>query len=242
MRTRAALVALVAVVLVALPATASANYPHVVQRGETLTSVAAVDGLSVRAIAAANRISVNAQLVVGQVLWIPPRVVSRSTAVATTQRSTHSPAHSTASTAAPESSGPYATDEHASAGEIAYIANANGVPASFAEAIAWQESGWNNAEVSDVGAVGVMQIVPSTWRWIDRYLTPSDPLAPASAAENIRGGVLLLHELLAATGDNYALTAAGYYQGLRSVKLHGMYRSTRRYVADVLALQLRLAG
>ncbi len=76
------------------------------------------------------------------------------------------------------------------------IADANGVPASFAEAIAWQESGWNNDEVSGAGAVGIMQIVPATWTWIDRYLTPSAPLGTASAAENIRAGVLLLHELL----------------------------------------------
>jgi hypothetical protein len=87
-----------------------------------------------------------------------------------------------------------------------------------------------------------MQIVPATWRWIDRYLTPTDPLGPASAAENIRAGVLLLHQLLADTGDSYALTAAGYFQGLASVKRYGMYRSTRQYVTDVLALQQRLAG
>ena len=56
------------------------------------------------------------------------------------------------------------------------------------------------------------------------YLTPSNPLGTASAAENIRGGVLLLHQLLAAPVDSYALTAAGYFQGLASVKRYGMYR------------------
>jgi soluble lytic murein transglycosylase-like protein len=239
MRLRLCVIALLALVLVALPATASANYPHVVQRGETLTSVANVDGLSVAAIAAANGISVNAGLVAGQVLWIPPRGAAVSTAATTKAATT---VQRTAAPTGTHSSGPYATAERVTGGEIAYIANANAVPASFAEAIAWQESGWNNAEVSDVGAVGVMQIVPSTWRWIDRYLTPSDPLGSTSAAENIRGGVLLIHQLLAQTGDSYALTAAGYFQGLASIKRYGMYRSTRRYVTDVLALQRRLAG
>ena len=35
------------------------------------------------------------------------------------------------------------------------------------------------------------------------------------------------------------LAAAGYFQGLASVKRFGMYASTRHYVADVLALAQR---
>jgi N-acetylmuramoyl-L-alanine amidase len=250
MRVRLALLASTTALLVTFPAAASANYPHVIQRGETLSSVAAVDGLSVAAIAAANGMSVNSQLVAGKVLWIPPRAAATSTAAstartataqATTVHTTSAP-RSTHTSSAASSTGPYPTAERATASEIASIAAVNGVPASFAEAIAWQESGWNNSEVSGVGAVGVMQIVPATWRWIDQYLTPSDPLGPTSAAENIRGGVLLIHQLLAVTGDSYSLTAAAYFQGLASVKKYGMYASTRQYVADVLAVQRRLAG
>jgi N-acetylmuramoyl-L-alanine amidase len=245
MRVRVSSLALLGLLLIAFPASASANYPHVIQRGETLTSVAAVDGLSISALAAANGISVTAQLVAGQILQIPPRGVTPTTVTSTARPTTAVRPVSTRSTSVPgrgRFSAPIATAERVPGSEIAYIANANGVPASFAEAIAWQESGWNNAEISDVGAVGVMQIVPSTWRWIDRYLTPANPLGTASAAENVRGGVLLLHQLLAATGDSYALTAAGYFQGLASVRRYGMYRSTRQYVTDVLALQRRLAG
>jgi soluble lytic murein transglycosylase-like protein len=247
MRVRVSSLALVGLLLlIAFPAAASANYPHVIQRGETLTSVAAVDGLTISALAAANGMSVNSQLVAGQILQIPPRGVTPRTVTVTAQQTTTAQPVSTQRTAAPvtrsRSYGPVATAERVPGSEIAYIANANGVPASLAEAIGWQESGWNNAEVSNVGAVGVMQIVPSTWRWIDRYLTPAEPLGTASAAENVRGGVLLLHQLLVATGDSYALTAAGYFQGLASVRRYGMYRSTRQYVADVLALQQRLAG
>ena len=67
-------------------------------------------------------------------------------------------------------------------------------------------------------------------------------MGTASAAENIRAGVLLLHELLGVTGDDDAMAVAGYYQGLASVKAHGMYPDTQRYVADVLALQQRFGG
>src|ERR1700733_6868257 len=87
MRVRLSVLTVLALVLVALPATASANYRHVIQRGETLTSVAAVDGLSISALAAANGMSVNSQLVAGQILQIPPRGVTPKT-VAAAQPST----------------------------------------------------------------------------------------------------------------------------------------------------------
>jgi soluble lytic murein transglycosylase-like protein len=275
MRVRAFLLAVL--VLALSPVAASADYAHVVQRGETLTSVAAVDGLSIEAIANANRISPTAQLIAGQTLWIPPRTADQSAtgstatgstatgstttggtdsdedadvdqtttsatstaAVATTQATTTAQTATTGSHTVTATAGPVPTAERVSSGEIAGVAGANAVPAALAEAIAWQESGWNNDEVSAVGAVGVMQIVPTTWVWIDRYLTPTDPLQTASAADNIRAGVLLLRQLLSLTGGNEQLAVAGYFQGLASIKRYGMYPSTRRYVANVMALAAR---
>ncbi|HWD69401.1 MAG TPA: transglycosylase SLT domain-containing protein [Solirubrobacteraceae bacterium] len=289
MRVRAFLLAVLVSAL--FPVAASANYAHEVQRGETLTSVAAVDGLSIEAIARANGISPQAQLIAGQTLWIPPRdaanaalgtATSSSTTneqvaatsshtsttttttqddaadpdddgdtdtaadttaatSSTTQASTQSSSQTTTTASQSSSStpGPVPTLERVSSAEIAGVADANGVPAALAEAIAWEESGWNNDEVSSVGAVGVMQIVPATWSWIDRYLTPTNPLGTASAAENIRAGTLLLRQLLSLTGGNEQLAVAGYYQGLASVRRFGMYPSTQHYVANVMALAQR---
>jgi N-acetylmuramoyl-L-alanine amidase len=251
-----------AIVVMALPAGAAAEVPHVVQPGESLTSVARTDGLSVSALAAANDISPNAELIIGQILQIPPltpyTAAPVSTTTANTTTTTTTTAASTATTvsrtttttttAAPKAavssnkSGPVPTPQYVSAGEIAEIADADGVPPGLAEGVAWQESGWNNDVVSGIGAVGVMQIVPSTWSWIDQYLTPSDPLETASAAENVRGGVLLLRDLLALTDNNYTLAVASYYQGLASVREHGLYPDTKQYVADVLALAGRFGG
>ena len=53
----------------------------------------------------------------------------------------------------------------------------------------------------------------------------------------MRGGVLLLRSLLDQTGGDPGLAAAGYYQGLASVREHGLFPSTQQYVANVLALQ-----
>ncbi len=128
------------------------------------------------------------------------------------------------------------------ASEVGSIASANGVPAPLAAAIGWQESGFNNDLVSSADARGVMQILPGTWQWIQQSLNDGPPLAPASAADNVRGGVLLLHSLLNSTGGDTALAAAGYYQGLPSVEQHGVYPSTQQYVNSVLALERQFGG
>ena len=122
------------------------------------------------------------------------------------------------------------------------IAAENGVPPSLAEAIAEQESGFNNGVVSSADARGVMQILPGTWNWIDSELAGSEHLAPASATSNVRAGVLLLHSLLSETGGDPGLAAAGYYQGLSSVLRNGEEPETEQYVASVLALQRRFGG
>src|SRR5579875_3024236 len=55
------------------PAAASAAVIHSVRRGETLTSIAAADGLSIARLAAANGLSSDAELTVGTELVIPPQ-------------------------------------------------------------------------------------------------------------------------------------------------------------------------
>src|SRR5579863_464912 len=72
MRVSSAVVGL-AVVALTQPATAVADYVHTVMPGESLTSVAAADGLSVQQLAAANGLSPTAQLVTGMALQIPPQ-------------------------------------------------------------------------------------------------------------------------------------------------------------------------
>src|SRR5947209_17785765 len=57
----------------AVPAVASADFQHVVSTGESLTSVAAADGLTVAQLAAANGISPDTQLVAGTAIAIPPQ-------------------------------------------------------------------------------------------------------------------------------------------------------------------------
>lgn len=323
MRPRKFLLPLAASFALAVPTAASANFLHVVSPGETLTSIAATDGLTVGQLAAANGISPDMQVVAGSTIAIPPQTGAATSSTTTTSTPTSTTTSSagdgdadsddggTTSTAAPASGGsyvvqagdtlsaiaaragmsvdslaslngldpnayllsgtvlklsgttgsasaassqpvgaaaegssggpPYPTPERVSASEVGSIAAENGVPPALADAIGWQESGFNNDLVSPADARGVMQILPGTWQWINSSLAPA-PLSPDSAADNVRGGVLMLHSLLNATGGNQAMAAAGYYQGLPSVEQHGLYSDTQQYVNSVMSLAARFGG
>jgi soluble lytic murein transglycosylase-like protein len=204
-----------------------------VQPGDTLSAIAARTGASVSALAALNGLDPSAYLLSGTVL----RLVNGAASAASAAYS--QPVGAAAQV--PANGPPYPTAERVSASEVGSIAAANGVSPAFAAAIGWQESGFNNDLVSSAGARGVMQILPGTWQWINSSLA-SSPLSPASAADNVRGGVLMLHSLLAATGGNASMAAAGYYQGLPSVLKHGLYPETQQYVGNVMALAAQFGG
>jgi LysM repeat protein len=302
---------LTSVIMLAIPASASAYFGHVVSPGESLTSVAATDGLSVYQLAAANGLSADSELIAGSILQIPPQsgpieaesttspagdgdaaeptptggsyvvqpgdtltaiaartgttvdqlaaangldpagvlfagaVISVSGAGNVESPAPAEPASETVSDPVSSPSaggGPEPTAETVSPSEVGAIAAANGVSPSLAEAIGYQESGFNNDLISSTGAIGVMQIEPGTWNYIGQDLASPPPLSPTSAQDNVRGGVLLLHSLLDQTGGDAAQAAAGYYQGLQSVQEHGLDSDTQQYVNDVLALQQRFGG
>lgn len=111
---------------------------------------------------------------------------------------------------------------------------------NLALAVAWQESGFQQDVVSSAGAVGVMQVMPGTGRWISRYLVRR-PLDLTVVEHNVRAGVQYL-AMLVRGARNVEEALAGYYQGLASVRRRGMYDDTKRYVANILALRRRLAG
>ena len=102
-----------------------------------------------------------------------------------------------------------------------------GVSPSLAAAIAWQESGFNNAMVSSANARGVMQVMPGTWDYVQQNLAQR-PLDPNSATDNVHAGVMYLKQLLDETGGDENTAIAGYYQGLQSVRDRGMYDDTQQ--------------
>jgi LysM repeat protein len=221
------------------PASAPAGSPaptpmggYTVRPGDTLSELAARSRVPVAQMAYMNGLRPDSRLIAGTPLKLPtgsPVIGARPPAA----QPPPAPAPAAAPAPAPG---------RVTAGQIAQIAAEHGVPASLAAAIAWQESGFNNAMVSSANARGVMQVMPGTWDWVQSNLAGGRRLDPGSATDNVRAGSLYLGQLLRETKGDPALAAAGYYQGLGSVRRIGMLPETRRYVANVLALRSRFGG
>ncbi len=216
----------------ATPSVSSGGGGYVVQPGDTLSAIAARLGVSVNSLAAVNGLNPKGLLISGTTLHSTSGS-SSSAAPATTEMVSTSPS---------SSGGAQPTTQMMSSSEVGSIAASEGVPSSLAEAVGYQESGFNNGMVSSTGAVGVMQIMPSTWNWIGQNLAGPPPLSQTSASDNVRAGTLLLHSLLSDTGGDEAMAVAGYYQGLQSVRAHGLYPDTQAYVNNVMALRQRFGG
>jgi soluble lytic murein transglycosylase-like protein len=204
---------------------------YIVRAGDTLSGLAAGARVSLSAMAAMNGLDPNKILLTGTVIKLP------AGAPAPARASQPAPA----ATVVPQA-GPEPTPSRVNAATIQSAAAANGVPASLATAIGWQESGFNNAMVSGANARGVMQITPGTWNFVQANLAGGRRLDPNSAADNVSAGVLYLKHLLQQTGGNESAAIACYYQGCGSVQSRGLFDDTKQYVANVQALRARFGG
>ena len=113
-----------------------------------------------------------------------------------------------------------------------------GVSVHLVRALAWMESGYNNRLVSPVGARGIMQLLPTTWRFVETVLIRHHVRHDAQG--NVRVGVAYLVHLLHDFHGNERLALAAWYQGERAVRKHGLYKVSKTFVADVLALEKRM--
>lgn len=116
-------------------------------------------------------------------------------------------------------------------------ARRHAVPTNLALAVAWQESGWQQREVSSTGALGIMQVMPDTGRWMRAYA--GHRLHLRDSHDNVEAGVLTLRVLRASTRHDRQAIAA-YYQGLGALREHGYFRGTRHYVHSVQAIRRSL--
>ena len=117
---------------------------------------------------------------------------------------------------------------------IIATAHQHGVDPALALAIAHQESGWNQRQVSVANAIGIMQVIPTSGDWASSMV--GRELNLLDARDNVTAGVVILRALHRATSDEET-AIAGYYQGLTSVRTKGMYSDTRSYVRNIQALR-----
>lgn len=92
------------------------------------------------------------------------------------------------------------------------------------------ESECSLASTSNRGAVGLMQILPSTAKGMGQF----NPYYPE---DNIRAGAKYLRELKDRFGPDWSVTLAAYNAGPTAVKKYGgvpPYRETENYVKKVL--------
>jgi LysM repeat protein len=184
---------------------------YVVRPGDTLTAIAEGHGTTVAALVALNHLDPARPIVIGQRLRIP---------------ATATPGMALAS----------------ARGEVPAILDAwaerLGVSPHLVRALAWMESGFQTQLVSSAGARGVMQTLPSTRVYVENVL--AGHAIPSTVDGDVEVGVLYLRHLLQVFGGNEALALAGWYQGERAVREHGVYAVTRPFVEDVLALSRRM--
>jgi LysM repeat protein len=217
---------------------AGAAVPHTVVAGETLWSIAAASNFTTRSLAAYNGLSPDAQVVLGRTIMIPS-VPEAAGALATgpPRATVAAPVRAAAPTQVTRL---HPTNERTTASAIRSVAAAHAVPPGVAAGLAWQESGFNNSFTSSAGARGVMQITPATWDFVQSNLA-SSPLNPSSAQSNVHAGVMYLNYLQRQTGNTRTAVGA-YYQGLASVRKHGLLPGTQHYVDNVMAGARRFGG
>jgi lysozyme family protein len=114
-----------------------------------------------------------------------------------------------------------------------------GVSLQLVRALAWMESGFQPNVRSSAGAWGVMQVTPGTWRYVENFVIAHR--VPRTLDGGVRVGVAYFHQLLHEFDFRRRRALAAYYQGPWAVRKYGLYRETRRFVANVLALRSRFS-
>ena len=184
---------------------------HTVLPGESFFSIAARYRVSPWLLARRNGLALTRVIVPGQRLALPASARSRVPAAA------QQPASREAVRAA-----------------LDYWSGFYGVDPQLARALAWMESGFQQDVVSSVGAIGVMQLLPETWDFVDTVLLGEQ--TARTYRGNVRAGVRYLRWQLDHFGGDTRLALAGWYPGARAVREVGIYDDTKLFVRVVLML------
>jgi LysM repeat protein len=195
---------------------------HVVRAGESLSSIARHYHTTVAKLARINHLDPSHYLLIGKRLRVPHAGHVKHVQHVTTKQQVAYRTQSVSSVRA----------------LLDYWAGHYGVSHHLVRALAWMESGYNNALVSSVGARGIMQLLPSTFRFSEQVLIGHHLRHNASG--NVRAGVAYLSHLLHDFHGDKRLALAGWYQGERAVRKHGLYKVSKTFVKNVLALEKRM--
>ncbi len=218
-------------------ASARTGTTYVVRRGDTLSEIAQRSGTTSAAIRRANAMR-SSTVYVGQRLRLPGAAVG-STPTTNAGKRISEPVRSSVA----RNRAILAARSHPSKAAVrrmvADTARRHGVSPSLAVAVAFHESGFQQRVVSPVNAIGVMQVLPQTARVLGRQ--HGRTLDLLNTQDNITAGVLLLRQLVRATGTTDR-ALAGYYQGAGSISRQGILPQTRSYIRSITILRKRFAN
>ena len=208
-----------------------------VRAGDTLSAIALRHRVSQASLLKANGLSLRSILQIGQTLKVvtPVKMTNSSNTFAGRTYSDKIVSAASANRAyLADRSLPSRTQTKAM---IASTARRHGLDPRLALAISWQESVWNQRQVSVANAIGAMQVIPSSGVWASELA--GRKLNLLHAQDNISAGMVILRSLTrSARSEEEAI--AGYYQGLYSVQERGMYPDTKQYVKSILALRSQM--
>jgi len=182
---------------------------HVVRSGETLSAIAAQYGTTIARLAKVNKLANPNLIVIGTKLRVPGRGHVRAA----------TPANVTSIESSLENQ-----------------ARSHGADPALVKAVAWQESGWRQSARSSAGAIGVMQVMPGTARYINCCLG-GHGLKVRKADDNVHLGVMYLRHMQRMFSKTKR-ALAGYYAGPGNVK-GKLDKGQRGYATNVLALVKR---
>ena len=207
-----------------------------VRAGETIEGIAGRSGVSQASLITANNLAAPYLIHVGQLLRLQ-KPAPQPSAANTFAGRTYPDATVAAAAATRETlrrAG--APSREAMRSIIEATARRHGIDPRLALAVAYQESGLDQRQVSVANAVGAMQVIPSSGEWASSLV--GRRLDLLRAEDNATAGVVILRALTrSATSLEEAI--AGYYQGLASVRSNGMYADTQQYVVTITALMAR---
>jgi LysM repeat protein len=211
---------------------------YTVRAGDTLSHIALRTGTTQAALLKLNGLADANRLSAGQRLRIPvkpPRTAASSNSFAGRTY----PDHVVQAAARNRARLSRAAVPSRSATKAMIVATArrHGVDPALALAISWQESGWNQSQVSVANAIGTMQVIPSSGEWASQLA--GRRLDLLDTRDNITAGVVIIRALTRSAGS-LDQAIAGYYQGLASVQRNGMYPDTKQYVASIKAHRARM--
>lgn len=222
---KVAVVPAVAVVSLLFSSNAGAS-TYVVQRGDTLWGISRSHHVALHDLEAANPMPNFDYIRPGQKVTIPDPPAPPPASAPTPAGSAPPPVA--------ERRPPSGTPERAL---LVAAARRHGVNPNLVLALSWWESGWNQGSLSSAGAVGMMQVLPSTADWAGPRFV-GRKVDVHRAEDNVEVGTALLRHYLDVF-DDPKLALAAYYQGETATHKYGVLPGSQRYVEGIWSLRNR---